>query len=126
MRTCVPRVPNMINSYFQHNCRSLMQSDCALQEEARPYASGFPLDCCSYSTLCVPVITWKETLTRHIWPNVQGLRARMLEIYQGSEGWKYSRNISQGFVKKFWIPWIGVDDGAIEMTLCQPRSDTHA
>jgi hypothetical protein len=123
MRTRVPRVPHMINSYFQHTCSSHMESDCALQEETRPYVSGFPLGCCSYSTLCVPVITWRDNLTRHIWPNVQGLRACMLEVYQG---WKYSRNISQGFVKKFWIPWIGVDDGAIEMTLCRPRSDTHA
>jgi hypothetical protein len=57
MKTCVPRVPNMINYIFSMHLQLSNGKKLSLQQEIRPYVSGFPLGCCDHNILCVTVIT---------------------------------------------------------------------
>jgi hypothetical protein len=61
------RVLKVINHIFSTHLQLSNGKQLSLEQETRPYVSGFTLGCCNHSTLCVTVITapyWKETLER--------------------------------------------------------------
>jgi len=47
IRACVPRVPNPINYMFTMHLHLSDGKRLSLQQETRPYDSGFPLGCCN-------------------------------------------------------------------------------
>jgi hypothetical protein len=47
LRTCVPRVPNLINYIFTIHLHLSDGKRLSLQQGTRPYDSGFPLGCCN-------------------------------------------------------------------------------
>jgi hypothetical protein len=53
MKTCVPRVLNMINYIFPMHLEFSNENWLSLQQETKPYVGGFPLGCGDHSyTLC--------------------------------------------------------------------------
>jgi hypothetical protein len=57
MRTCVPKGPNAINDIFSTHMQISNGNQLYLQQETRPYVSGFPLGCSDHITVCVTLIT---------------------------------------------------------------------
>jgi hypothetical protein len=58
MRTCVPKVPNVINYIFSTHLQVSNGKQLYLQQQTRPYVSGFPLGCCDHRSL----MDWKDSL----------------------------------------------------------------
>jgi len=109
MRICVPKVLNTINYIILPQLQVFNGKWMSLQQEIRPYVSGFPLHCCDHSSLMerdpkcnvlLSLICWAYILINEI------SEFFIFFLFCLNDGWYWERNTHQSKLPPLDLLWI--------------------